>query len=51
MEETPEYYENEAIKFLADSCKEKDRKIKILSNSLVISVSINLICIIYGVLC
>lgn len=43
MEETSEYYENEAIKLFADSCKEKDKIIKILGNSLVISIIFNIL--------
>jgi hypothetical protein len=47
MNETPEYYENQAIAFLADSCKEKDKTIRTLINYLVLSVILNLVSIIY----
>ena len=47
MDETPEYYENQAIKFLADSCKEKDRTINILLNSFILSILINVLYTVY----
>ena len=50
MEETPEYYENQALAFLADTCKEKDRTIKILTKSLVLSVLVNLLLCLYEML-
>ena len=42
IEETTEYYEKQAITFLTDICKERDKTIKILANLLVGSVLINL---------
>ena len=47
MEESLEYYQNQAIVFLADSCKEKDRTIKNLANWLVLSLILNLCLWIY----
>jgi len=46
-DETPEYYANEHLKFLSDTCNEKDKRIKIVNNILNVSIIANVILISY----
>lgn len=45
--ETPEYYESEANKFLTDVCQEKEKRIQLFNKILNLSMSINIILLAY----
>lgn len=45
--ESPEYYESEANKFLTDVCQEKEKRIQLFNKILNLSMSINIILLAY----
>jgi hypothetical protein len=45
--ESPEYYESEANKFLTDVCKEKEKRIQLFNKILNLSMAINIILLAY----
>ena len=45
--ESPEYYESEANKFLTDVCQEKEKRIQLFNKILNLSMAINIILLAY----
>jgi hypothetical protein len=48
--ESKEYYNNEAIALLSDTCKERDKQIRVLTNMVNYSIIINIILLFYMLL-